>query len=515
MFLCSGVPACSKRSTGHTPPTSKSAASPPAASPPREPAPLGFRYPAARWRLATFDELERATLWVGHIVIRHDHSQVDLFRPPGWRPDSPNPARSAEQALALAEEIRAEIAASPGDFEHLARIHSEDVVSKDDGGMLGGVRASQLADKDFLDALTALKPGEVSKPFQTPYGFHILKRYPLPAAEQIAGQRIVIGYEGVYSLVTENHRTRAEALQLAKEISERAKRDPAGFSALVDHYSENIDRASHGDLGLYSTRDPGTVPVEIQHLASMPVGAVTGPIDSRFGFEILQRVAALPRTEYAMTAVELTSPGDAADLESARAGALKLADEVGRALEIAPQRFQEFQQKYCCDRIQRWTAGRRDVELTRVLARLRFGQIADTPILQGVGYLLVKRLDPSKLAQEPPRQWEVPNPSDPDYEAIAKNSDGRQLAAAARSLVRDARESSLLSAEAVQTTTKIVDQLAVSLEQSALDHMTVHSTLRSALGSLQAALGAEQFGRLEAFGRRWIIRQMMPPGSVD
>jgi hypothetical protein len=60
-----------------------------------------------------------------------------------------------------------------------------------------------------------------------------------------------------------------------------------------------------------------------------------------------------------------------------------------------------------------------------------------------------------------------------------------------------------------------VEQLAAFLEQSELDHMTVHDTLRSALGSLQTALGAEQFGRLEAFGRRWIIRQMMPPGSVD
>lgn len=508
----SGAQGCSKRAGGPAPHASGTG-SPPAV----EPEELGFRYPVARWRLATFEQLDRATLWVGHIAIRHDHSQVDLFRPPGWRPDSPNPARTVAQALALAQEMRAKIAAAPADFERLARIHSEDVVSRDDGGMLGGLRASQLADKDFLDALAALKPGEVSQPFQTPYGFHIIKRYPPPADEQVAGQRIVIGYEGVFGLVSQGHRTRAEALQLAREIADRAKaqKDPAAFNAMVEQYSENVDRASHGDMGVYSTRDPAYVPVEIHRLASLAVDEVTGPFDSRFGFEILKRVAVRPRREYAMTAIELTSSGDAPGPDAARAEAVKLAEEVLRMLKVAPARFQEFQRNYCCDRVQRWTSGRGDAELTRALDHLSFGQITDKPILQGRGYLLMKRLDPSALPPEAPRQWEVPNPSDPDYDAIARASDGPQLAAAARSFMRDARDGARLSSDAVQTTTKTIDHLAAYLEQNEGDHLIVHSTIVSALGSLEAQLGPEQFGRLEAFGRRWIIRQMMPPGSVD
>ena len=153
--------------------------------------------------------------------------------------------------------------------------------------------------------------------------------------------------------------------------------------------------------------------------------------------------------------------------------------------------------------------------MTRTLDRLSFGQIADKPVLRGHGYLLMKRLDPSKVPPEAPRQWDVPNPSDPDYEAIARTSDGSQLAAAARSFMNDAREGARLSSDAVQTTKKTIDHLAAYLEQSGDDHLAVHSTILAALGSLKNQLGSEQFARLEGFGRRWIIRQMMPPGSVD
>jgi len=37
--------------------------------------------------------------------------------------------------------------------------------------------------------------------------------------------------------------------------------------------------------------------------------------------------------------------------------------------------------------------------------------------------------------------------------------------------------------------------------------------LRATLASLEATLGKRDFDKLETFGRRWIISQMMPPGS--
>jgi len=505
---CSGLQACSKQAVGNG--TGGRGASP---SVPEEPPLMGFRYPAARWRLATFEQLDRATLWVAHIAIRHDHSQVDLFRPPGWRPDSPSPARSVAQALALAEKIRAQLASVPARFEELARTYSEDVVSRDDGGMMGGVRVSQFINNDFLDALATLKPGEVSHPFQTPYGFHILKRYPPPPEEAVTGQRIVIGYPGVVGLVAESHRTRAEALRLATEVAERAEKDPGSFTSLVDRYSENVDRAHHGDMGAYSTRDPGYSPVEIFRLTNTKVGEVTGPVDSRFGFEILKRVSPRRRTEYAMATIELTS--NAPDRDAAMVEAQTLADGVLRELRVVPARFQEFQRQYCCDQVQRWAEGRGDAELSQALERLAVGEIADKAIRRGGGYIVMKRLDPSGLAPAAPRTFELPNPTDPDYDALAGSSDGPGLARTARRFANALGEGSGFPAQSVTAIAKALEQFAAYVEQNRVDPDTARSTIRSTMGSLENELGGEQFGRLKAFGRRWIISQMMPPGSVD
>lgn len=477
---------------------------------------VGFQYPAARWRLATFESLDRTVLWIGHIAIRHEQSAVETFRPPGWRPDAPAPPRSVAEALALAEKIRGRVVGAPGEFERLAREYSEDVVSNGDGGDLGGVRASQLLSNDFLDVLAALKPGEVSQPFRTPYGFHLLKRYPPPPEEQVAGERIVVGYRGVFGLVAETSRTREQALALAKDVAARAKSEPANFGALVAQYSENIDRVSHGELGVYSTRDPGFMPTEIQALARLEMGQVGGPIDSRFGFEILRRVMPMTRPTYAMAAIEVGIEPDAGETpDTASTRTLKVAEQIRRELKEAPGRFSDFQQNYCCDRVQRWTSGRGDPKLSEFLDALALGEIAPKPLFYGSGYLIIKRLDPRTLPPEPPRLFELPSPRDPDYEAIIRNNDGSAIAAAARSFMGTVRENSAFSAEAAKAIVGTLDHLASYLELNAANRVTTHDTVVSTLASLERQLDTAQFNQLKTLGRRWLIHQMMPAGSVD
>ena len=59
------------------------------------------------------------------------------------------------------------------DFEALAKAVSQDPGSARRGGMLGWFARKQMV-KEFEDEAFALQPGEMSKPFLSPYGWHII-----------------------------------------------------------------------------------------------------------------------------------------------------------------------------------------------------------------------------------------------------------------------------------------------------------------------------------------------------
>lgn len=73
-----------------------------------------------------------------------------------------------EKAAVILQRLRA-----GEDFSKLAQEFSEDPSSKQ-GGDLGFVKKNLLA-KEFVDALSRMKPGDVSQPFWTDRGLHIVK----------------------------------------------------------------------------------------------------------------------------------------------------------------------------------------------------------------------------------------------------------------------------------------------------------------------------------------------------
>jgi len=103
------------------------------------------------------------------------HARHILIRMQG----SPAPAApgkkelSDAEALAKAQEIRKKLDAG-GDFAALAKEESDDTSNAPNGGDLGTFRHGQMVPA-FDQATFALKPGEISQPVKTQFGYHLIK----------------------------------------------------------------------------------------------------------------------------------------------------------------------------------------------------------------------------------------------------------------------------------------------------------------------------------------------------
>lgn len=84
----------------------------------------------------------------------------------------PSAIRSDEETAALAEQLRSR-ALSGADFSELARQYSEDIGSAMEGGDLGWTTPGQLV-PEFQQAMDNTSQGQISAPFRSQYGWHIL-----------------------------------------------------------------------------------------------------------------------------------------------------------------------------------------------------------------------------------------------------------------------------------------------------------------------------------------------------
>ncbi|MFA6617484.1 MAG: peptidylprolyl isomerase [Candidatus Neomarinimicrobiota bacterium] len=81
-------------------------------------------------------------------------------------------SRTREEAKLLINKISKEL--NKDNFNDLAIKYSDDKNIEDNQGSLGWVKVGQLLD-EFEDVAYSLKPGEISEPFETEFGFHIVK----------------------------------------------------------------------------------------------------------------------------------------------------------------------------------------------------------------------------------------------------------------------------------------------------------------------------------------------------
>ncbi len=99
------------------------------------------------------------------VVITQTRARHILIRP--------DELTSEEDAFRRLNQLRMRIQGGD-DFAELARGHSNDTVSAADGGDLGWVSPGELV-PEFEEVMNSLNPGEVSEPFQTQFGWHIVQ----------------------------------------------------------------------------------------------------------------------------------------------------------------------------------------------------------------------------------------------------------------------------------------------------------------------------------------------------
>jgi len=105
------------------------------------------------------------TLTARHILIRVKGAPM---------PGAPGKAElSDDEAKAKAEAIRKRIAGGE-DFAKIAKEESDDVSSGEKGGDLGEFKKGMMV-PPFEKAAFELKPGDISEPVQTPFGYHIIQ----------------------------------------------------------------------------------------------------------------------------------------------------------------------------------------------------------------------------------------------------------------------------------------------------------------------------------------------------
>ena len=138
----------------------------------------------------------------------------------------PRIVSSADTAIARAkaEALRAQLAAGAS-FDDVAKKESADSASAAKGGLLGRAGRGQFV-KAFEDAAYALKPGELSQPVLSPFGFHIIK------VDERKGDSLTVRH--ILVRIVQSDSTAAQTDREADSLARAASIDkPAAFDSVA------------------------------------------------------------------------------------------------------------------------------------------------------------------------------------------------------------------------------------------------------------------------------------------
>jgi hypothetical protein len=195
--------------------------------------------------------------------------------------------RTQADARVHAEELLAAIESGARDFATVAREDSDARSSGARGGLVGTYSREDWPQQHeaIRDRAFALQIDQLSEVTEAPYGWVILHRCP---SEHRYTRHILVRFAGARNAGPDITRTHDEAQALAAQIRERLVAPGADFLAVARETSEDGSRERGGDMGWLGRGR--LAPAYEQAAFGMDVGAVSEPVETEFGFHLIQRV---------------------------------------------------------------------------------------------------------------------------------------------------------------------------------------------------------------------------------
>jgi peptidyl-prolyl cis-trans isomerase SurA len=194
-------------------------------------------------------------------------------------PENASP-EALQKLKTKAEKALAELKAGT-DFAQVSAAYS-DAQNALQGGSMGWRSAAKLPEL-FIDAIKDLKVGEITPILHSPNGYHILK---LLDKRGLDTSMIVKQTHARHILIKTNEVvTDQDAYTRLMDLKERLA-NGGDFAKLAKQYSNDMSASQGGDLGWLNPGD--TVPEFEQAMDALPVGAISKPIKTPFGWHLIQ-----------------------------------------------------------------------------------------------------------------------------------------------------------------------------------------------------------------------------------
>ena len=148
--------------------------------------------------------------------------------------------QEVEKSIRLLETMRNDVLENGSSFASKAILYSQDPGSRSRGGRYTLDRKRPVMVKEFRDQAYRLREGEISQPFQTDFGWHIV------TVDKIRGQLIDVRHVLLVPEVSANElREAKEKLEL---IRKRIQDEEISFSDAALEFSDDKDTASNGGV---------------------------------------------------------------------------------------------------------------------------------------------------------------------------------------------------------------------------------------------------------------------------